>query len=57
MDLYSASFGVPMTPILTILAGAFFFLAVVWPLSHFGYRFYLQLVEAEEKKHAAHGGH
>jgi hypothetical protein len=46
-----------MTPILTILAGAFFFLAVVWPLSHFGYRFYLQLVEAEEKKHAAHGGH
>lgn len=46
-----------MTPILTILGCAFLFLAVIWPLSYFGYKFYAGLVEAEEKKHAAHGGH
>lgn len=46
-----------MTPILSILAAAFLFLAVIWPLSYFGYKFYAGLVDAENEKHAKHGGH
>lgn len=46
-----------MTPILSILAAIFVGLAVVWPLSYFGYKFYAGLVEAENEKHAKQGGH
>jgi hypothetical protein len=46
-----------MTPVLDILGFAFVGLAVLWPLSFFGYRFYRGLVEAEEARHAAEGKH
>ena len=46
-----------MTPILTLLALAFVGLAIIWPLSFFGYSFYADLVKKEEEKHAQHGGH
>jgi hypothetical protein len=46
-----------VTPILPILGIAFFGLAVVWPLSFFGYRYYRELVDAEEARHAAEGKH
>ena len=46
-----------MTPILDILGFAFVGLAVVWPLSFFGYRYYRELVDAEEARHAAEGKH
>ena len=46
-----------MTPILYVLLVAFIGLAVIWPLSFFGYSFYAELVHKEEEKHAKHGGH
>ena len=46
-----------MTPILYILLAAFVGLAVIWPLSFFGYRYYVELVHKEEEKHAQQGGH
>jgi hypothetical protein len=46
-----------MTPILYILGAAFLGLAVLWPLSFFGYNMYRDLVQKEEEKHASHGGH
>lgn len=47
-----------MTPILMFIGLAFVGLAVVWPLSYFGYAFYADHVHAEEEKHAKHsGGH
>jgi hypothetical protein len=46
-----------MTPVLYILLAAFVGLAVVWPLSFFGFHFYADLVHQEEEKHAQHGGH
>jgi hypothetical protein len=46
-----------MTPILYVLGAAFVGLAVLWPLSFFGYGFYRDLVHKEEEKHASHGGH
>ncbi|HTB35208.1 MAG TPA: hypothetical protein VK842_10115 [bacterium] len=46
-----------MTPILDLLGAAFVGLAVVWPLSFFGHRFYSETVEAELKRHAQEGGH
>lgn len=46
-----------MTPILAIIGCAFVGLAVIWPLSFFGYSFYAELVHNEEEKHAKHGGH
>ena len=46
-----------MTPILYVLGAAFVGLALVWPLSFFGYRFYRDVVEAEEAKHAKDAAH
>lgn len=46
-----------MTPILPILGVAFLALAIVWPLSYFGYKYYIGLVEAENEKHSKQGGH
>lgn len=46
-----------MTPLLAIIGCAFVGLAVVWPLSYFGYEYYAELVHNEEEKHAKHGGH
>jgi len=45
-----------MTPILYILAAAAVGIAVVWPLSYFGYNYYAALVAAENEKHAKQGG-
>lgn len=45
-----------MTPILTILAAAAVGIAVIWPLSYFGYNYYKGLVDAENEKHAKQGG-
>lgn len=44
-----------MTPILYLLAAIAIAIAVVWPLSYFGYNFYAKLVEAENAKHAKQG--
>ena len=46
-----------MTPVLTIIGIAFICLAVLWPLSYFGYGFYADLVHKEDEKHAKRGGH
>ena len=46
-----------MTPLLDLLGAAFVGLAVVWPLSFFGHRFYRETVEAELKRHAEEGRH
>ena len=46
-----------MTPILDVLGAAFIGLAVVWPLSFFGYGFYADTVAAEMKRHEQGGGH
>jgi len=46
-----------MTPILSILGVAFLGLAIVWPLSYFGYKFYADLVKKETEKHEKQGGH
>ena len=46
-----------MNPVLILLGLAFIGLAVIWPLSYFGYAYYAQTVHDEEAKHAQHGGH
>jgi hypothetical protein len=46
-----------MTPILDVLGVVFVGLAVVWPLSFFGYRFYADTVAAEMRKHQQDMGH
>lgn len=49
--------GAPVTPILYVILIAAVGLAVVWPLSFFGFEFYADLVAKENEKHAQHGGH
>lgn len=45
-----------MTPILIVLGAAFLGVALLWPLAFFGYRYYLDVVTAEEARHEQEGG-
>jgi hypothetical protein len=40
-----------MTPVHYILFAAFFGLAVIWPISFFGYKFYEQLTHVNDAGH------